>query len=159
VHPSRQAQRRELDLIQRLNGLAGVEYPNDPALTARIRSYETAFGMQTALPDVVELNQETRSTQNLYGLDNPETRPLGQQCLIARRLVERGVRFVQIYHGGNPDFDSGDWDAHNDLRGNHTQMCGRADKPIAGLIKDLKRRGMLDRTLVVWATEFGRSPN
>jgi hypothetical protein len=159
VHPSQQVQRRELELIQRLNGIAAAEYPNDPALTARIQSYELAFGMQTALPEVVDLEQETASTQALYGMDEPETRPLGEQCLIARRLVERGVRFIQIYHGGNPGNDSGDWDAHENLRENHTRMCRKADKPIAGLLRDLKRRGMLERTLVVFATEFGRSPN
>ncbi len=156
---SGEAQRRQVALIQRLNQLAQVEYPGDPAITARIHSYETAFGMQAALPEVVDLRQETAATHALYGLDHPLTRPLGQQCLLARRLVERGVRFVQIYHGGNPDNDSGDWDAHQDLRGNHARMCARADQPIAGLLRDLKRRGMLDRTLVVWVTEFGRSPN
>jgi hypothetical protein len=159
VHRSETAQRRELALVQRLNKLAQIEYPDDPAVTARIRSYETAFGMQRALPEVADLTRETAATHALYGLDNPVTRPLGQQCLLARRLVERGVRFVQIYHGGNPDNDSGDWDAHGHLRANHTRMCARADRPIAGLLKDLKRRGMLHRTLVVWASEFGRTPN
>jgi hypothetical protein len=159
VHSSSRAQRRELDFVEQLNRKAAVEYPDDPSVTARIHSYETAFGMQSALPEAVELRAETAATHALYGLDRAVTRPLGQQCLIARRLVERGVRFVQIYHGGNPDFDSGDWDAHNNLRENHARMCARADQPIAGLLQDLKRRGMLERTLVVWATEFGRTPN
>jgi hypothetical protein len=115
--------------------------------------------MQSALPEAVDLGHETAGTHALYGLDNPVTRPFGQQCLLARRLVERGVRFVQLYHGGNPENDSGDWDAHESLRETHARMCSRVDRPIAGLLKDLKRRGMLERTLVVWATEFGRTPN
>src|SRR5262249_10884782 len=94
-----------------------------------------------------------------YGLDNPVTRPFGQQCLVARRLVERGVRFIQLYHGGSPGDDNGLWDSHNDLRTNHSRLCPQVDQPIAGLLKDLKRRGLLDSTLVVWATEFGRAPN
>jgi hypothetical protein len=159
VHSCGAAQAREVALVNDLNRLAQVEYPDDPALTARIRSYETAFGMQAALPEAVDLGREAASSHSLYGLDHPVTRPLGQQCLLARRLVERGVRFVQIYHGGNPDIDSGDWDAHENLRDNHSRMCARADRPIAGLLRDLKRRGMLERTLVVWATEFGRTPN
>jgi hypothetical protein len=159
VHATEAAQRREVALLERLNHLARVEYPDDPGITARIRAYETAFGMQAAVPEVVDLEQETAATHRLYGLDQPITQPFGRQCLLARRLVERGVRFVQIYHGGNPDFDSGDWDAHSDLRANHTRMCARADRPIAGLLRDLKRRGLLERTLVVWASEFGRAPN
>jgi len=155
VHASRTVQRRELDLIQRLNRLSAVEYPDDPALAARIRSYETAFGMQSALPEAVDLAGETAGTHALYGLDDPVTRPFGRQCLLARRLVERGVRFVQLYHGGNPENDSGDWDAHESLRETHPRMCAQVDRPIAGLLRDLKRRGMLERTLVVWATEFG----
>jgi hypothetical protein len=159
VHPSVEAQRREVALVQGLNRLAQVEYPEDAALTARIRSYETAFGMQSALPEVVDLSRETADTHALYGLDRPETRPFGQQCLVARRLVERGVRFVQVYNGGNPENDSGDWDSHEQLQEKHARMCLQADRPIAGLLKDLKRRGMLDETLVVWVTEFGRTPN
>ncbi len=159
VHRSRAVQRREFELIGRLDALAGVEYPDDAALRARIHSYEMAYRLQSTLPEVTRLQDETVETHRLYGLDRPETRPLGEQCLVARRLAERGVRFIQIYHGANPANDSGDWDAHRALRENHTSMCGSADQPIAGLLKDLKRRGMLERTLVVWATEFGRCPN
>lgn len=159
VHPSREIQRRELELIGRLNALSAVEYPEDRDLLARVRSYEMAFRMQSSLPEAVRLSDETAETHSLYGLDRPETRTFGEQCLAARRLAERGVRFIQIYHGANPRNDSGDWDAHERLRDNHSRMCGAVDKPIAGLLKDLKRRGMLERTLVVWATEFGRCPN
>lgn len=159
VHPSLETQRREIDFIQQINRLTSVQYPDDPNLTARIQSYEVAFGMQRALPEVVNLQQESAATHALYGLDDAVTRPLAQQCLVARRLVERGVRFVQIYHGGNPNDDSGDWDSHDNIRESHARMCAKTDKPIAGLVKDLKRRGMLDRTLVAWVTEFGRTPN
>src|SRR5262249_36004832 len=129
------------------------------ALRARIQNYEMAFRLQRSLPEVVRLQDETKETHRLYGLDDPVTRPFGEQCLVARRLAERGVRFIQVYHGANPANDSGDWDAHEKLRDNHSNMCAKVDRPIAGLLKDLKRRGMLGRTLVVWATEFGRCPN
>jgi hypothetical protein len=92
-------------------------------------------------------------------LDDPITSPFGRQCLVARRLVERGVRFIQLYHGGDPDDDNGLWDSHQELRKNLSRQCSQVDRPIAGLLKDLKRRGLLDSTLVVWATEFGRTPN
>jgi hypothetical protein len=111
------------------------------------------------LPQIVKLADETRETQRLYGLDDPVTRPFGSQCLVARRLVERGVRFVQIYHGGVAWDDNGLWDSHQELRKNLSERCREVDRPISGLLKDLKRRGMLDSTLVVWATEFGRTPN
>jgi len=124
-------------------------------LRARIKSYELAFGMQMAVPETLSLAGETADTQKLYGLDEGATQPFGQLCLTARRLVERGVRFVQIFHGGG---GGGAWDAHGDIKNNHTQLAGQVDKPIAGLLKDLKRRGMLEETLVVWGTEFGRSP-
>jgi hypothetical protein len=155
----REAQQSEFELVGRLNRLAAIEYPNDPALRARIKSYELAFGMQSAFPAIVKLEDESAESQRLYGLDEDVTRPFGQQCLVARRLVERGVRFVQVYHGGSPDNDNGRWDSHNDLRKEHAQLCREVDRPIAGLLKDLKRRGLLDETLVVWATEFGRAPN
>jgi uncharacterized protein (DUF1501 family) len=103
----------------------------------------------------VNLKTETAETQNLYGMDQPTTQPFGQLCLSARRLVERGVRFVQIFHGGG---GGGAWDAHGDIKNNHTNLSAQVDKPIAGLLKDLKRRGLLDDTLVVWGTEFGRTP-
>jgi hypothetical protein len=152
----REEQRAEFDLLNRLNGLAAVQYPDDPVLRARIRSYELAYRMQTAVPDLFRLNQETMETQRLYGLDNGTTAPFGQLCLAARRLTEGGVRFIQIFHGSNGG--AGAWDAHGGLRQGHSALCAQTDKPIAGLLKDLKRRGLLDETLVVWGTEFGRTP-
>ncbi len=140
----------QLELLRELNGLAGVEYPDDSVMRARIKSYELAFRMQMAVPEVVGMKDETEVTRRLYGLDQKETKTFGEQCLAARRLVERGTRFVQIYHDG--------WDAHTKLKQNHTTRTGQVDKPIAGLLKDLKQRGMLEDTLVVWATEFGRTP-
>ena len=142
-------------LTGKLNRLAGIEYPHDPDLRARILSYELAFGMQSAVPESVDFSQETGETHALYGLDRPETESFGKRCLAARRLVERGVRFVQLFHGGG---GGGEWDAHAKINENHTKLSAQVDKPIAGLLKDLKRRGLLDETLVVWGTEFGRSP-
>ncbi|HEY3787635.1 MAG TPA: DUF1501 domain-containing protein [Urbifossiella sp.] len=156
---TREAQQAEFELVGELNKLADVEYPADPKLRARVKAYELAFRMQAALPELVRLNGETEETRRLYGLDDPITTPFARQCLAARRLVERGVRFVQIYHGGAADDDNGLWDSHQELRGNTSKRCKEVDRPIAGLLKDLKRRGMLDSTLVVWATEFGRTPN
>ena len=142
-------------LLQRLNRLSAERYPEDDALTARIKSYELAFRMQTAAPEVVDLAQETAATQKMYGADNGAPKPFGRLCLTARRLVERGVRFVQIYHGGG---GAGAWDAHSNLKSNHSGNCGKVDQPIAALLTDLKQRGLLDETLVVWASEFGRTP-
>jgi hypothetical protein len=149
-------QKNEFDLLGRLNRLAGVDYPDDPAMRARIKSYELAFRMQTAVPDVFRLDQEPKGVQELYGVGQGATHAFGQLCLAARRLVERGVRFVQIFHGSNGG--AGAWDAHGGLKAGHSALCGQVDKPIAGLIKDLKQRGLLDDTLVVWGTEFGRTP-
>ncbi|MBI2823696.1 MAG: DUF1501 domain-containing protein [Planctomycetia bacterium] len=146
----------EFRLLAQLNRLAAVEYPADAALAARIKSYELAFRMQMAVPDVLRFAAETPSTRALYGLDRKETASFAQQCLAARRLVERGVRFVQIFHGSNGG--AGEWDAHGKLKAGHTKLCGQVDQPIAALIKDLKQRGLLDETLVVWGTEFGRTP-
>lgn len=143
--------REQLDLLRDLNQLTGVEYPEDPALRARIKAYELASRMQLAVPDVMAISSETTATQKLYGLDEATTAPFGKNCLVARRLVERGVRFVQVYHPGS-------WDAHSKLKENHTNNCAQVDRPIAGLLKDLKQRGLLDETLVVWGTEFGRTP-
>jgi hypothetical protein len=143
------------DVLGRLNRLAAVEYPDDPKLRARIRSYELAFRMQTAVPDVLQFASENEATRRLYGLDRDVTRPFGQQLLAARRLAERGVRFIQIFHG---DGAAGAWDAHAALRSNHTTLCAQVDQPIAGLLTDLKQRGLLDDTIVVWTTEFGRTP-
>jgi hypothetical protein len=145
----------EFGLLGRLNRLAGIDYPDDPALRARIKAYELAYGMQTAVPETLKLGEEDASTQALYGLDQGATRPFGRLCLAARRLVERGVRFVQLFHGGG---GGGAWDAHAGIRANHGQLSTQVDLPIAGLLSDLKRRGMLDETIVVWGTEFGRSP-
>lgn len=122
-------------------------------LEARIRSYELAFRMQAEAPEAIDLSQETEATQKLYGLDQKKTKTFGRNCLLARRLVERGVRFVQLYHGSGSK-----WDAHSGIEGNHTTMCGGMDLPVAGLIKDLKQRGLLERTLVLWGGEFGRTP-
>jgi hypothetical protein len=152
----REEQAAEFELVHKLNGLSAVQYPDDPALRARIKSYELAFGMQMALPEVLSLNVESEATRKLYGLDKDVTRPFGEQCLAARRLVERGVRFVQIFHGSNGG--AGAWDAHGNLKAGHTALCGQVDQPIGAMLKDLKQRGLLDETLVVWATEFGRTP-
>jgi hypothetical protein len=148
-------QQAKFELLGRLHQRAAVQYPDDPQLAARVKSYELAAGMQTAVPDTLDLQQETEETQRLYGMDSQGTREFGQRCLVARRLVERGVRFVQIFHGGG---GGGEWDAHSEILANHTKLSNQVDKPIAGLLQDLKRRGMLDETIVVWGTEFGRSP-
>lgn len=148
-------QRVGFDLVGRLNGLRAAEYPNDPALAARIKSYELAFRMQKSLPEVLDFARESKETQALYGIDRPETREFGMQMLAARRLVERGVRFVQVQHGAG---GAGVWDAHGGLKANHSKNCLAVDKPIAGLLKDLKRTGLLKDTAVVFASEFGRTP-
>ncbi|MEX2285549.1 MAG: DUF1501 domain-containing protein [Planctomycetaceae bacterium] len=153
----REEQAAEFDLLGRLNRFAAVEYPGDPSIRARIKSYELAFRMQAAVPEIMRFDAgETAATHQLYGLDRDETRTFGGQCLAARRLVERGVRFVQVFHGSNGG--AGDWDAHGGLRDGHSRLCLQTDRPIAGLLSDLKQRGLLDETLVVWATEFGRTP-
>jgi hypothetical protein len=149
-------QSAKADLLRRLNGLTAVEYPDDPAVMARIKSYELAFRMQTAVPNLMQFDQETEETQRLYGLNEGVTKPFGQLCLAARRMVEQGVRFVQVFHGSNGG--AGAWDAHGDLKKNHGDLCKQVDQPIAALIRDLDRRGLLDETLVVWGTEFGRTP-
>jgi hypothetical protein len=142
--------RDQLDLLAGLNAAAGVEYPDDSQLRARIKSYELAFRMQMSVPEIVRFEDETSATKELYGLNNPACATVGRQSLAARRLVERGVRFVQIYDDG--------WDAHSKLKQNHSTRCKAVDQPIGGLLKDLKQRGLLDETIVVWATEFGRTP-
>lgn len=152
----REEQANEFGLLNRLNRIAAVEYPDDAALTARIKSYELAFRMQAAIPEVVDFAKETEATQKQYGLDNGTTKVFGEQCLAARRLVERGTRFVQIFHGSNGG--AGAWDAHSGLKNGHSALCAQVDKPIAGLIRDLRQRGMLDDTIVVLGTEFGRTP-
>ena len=149
-------QRQEFELLRRLNQITSDRNPDDEAITARIRAYELAFRMQTAIPQVVDLTSETKHTQEAYGLDQAETQTFGRQMLTARRLVENGVRFVQVYHGYNGG--AGSWDAHTGLKRGHTRMCRQVDQPIGALLKDLKRRGLLNETMVVWATEFGRTP-
>ena len=146
-------QQHEFALINELNELSAVEYPDDEKLRARIRSYEMAYRMQVSVPEALDLGTETEDTERLYGLDNKATRPLGRLCLAARRLAERGVRFVHMYLSRYSE-----WDSHADLRKNHSAAALRTDQPVAGLLKDLKRRGMLDETLVVFCTEFGRTP-
>jgi hypothetical protein len=148
-------QEANLSLLGKLNRLSGIDYPDDPALRARIKSYELAFGMQTAVPDTLDLRKESRATHRLYGMDRPVTQRFGELCLAARRLVEKGVRFVQVFHGGG---GGGAWDAHSGIKANHGSLSAQVDLPIAGLLRDLKQRGMLKETMVVWGTEFGRSP-
>jgi hypothetical protein len=152
---SSEEQAENLSLLGKLNHLAGIDYPDDQNLRARIKSYELAFQMQRSIPETVQIEKESEATRKLYGLDRPECKTFGEQCLVARRLVERGVRFVQLFHGGG---GGGDWDAHGDIKNNHTKLSTQVDQPIAGLLKDLKQRGMLKDTLVVFGTEFGRSP-
>jgi hypothetical protein len=141
----------DLDLIGALNRHSLHRYPNQAELEARIDSYELAFRMQAAMPPVIDLEKENEETRTLYGIGKPETDSLGRRCLLARRLVEKGVRFVQVYAGG--------WDSHDFIEKAHLSRIRAVDRPVAGLIKDLKRRGMLDSTLIVWGGEFGRSPD
>lgn len=143
------------DLVGRLNKLKSVEYPNDPSLAARIKAYELAFRMQTSVPETLAFSTETKETQEMYGLNDPATRDFGMQMLASRRFVERGVRFIQVQHGAG---GAGVWDAHGGLKANHERNFKAVDKPIAGLLKDLKQRGLLDSTIVLFASEFGRTP-
>jgi hypothetical protein len=146
-------QRRTLDLIGKWNARHLEARGDDGELAARIQAYELAYRMQSAGPDAVDLSRESGETRTLYGLDRLETVEFGTRCLLARRLVERGVRFVQLYSG-----DVTGWDAHDDVEANHSRMCARTDQPIAALLLDLKRRGLLGETLVIWGGEFGRMP-
>ncbi len=148
-------QKLGFSLVNRLNRLSTTRYPGDAALEARIKSYELAYRMQSAVPDVIDFNQESEATKTLYGFDRKETRPFGEQLLAARRFVERGVRFIQIMHG---DGAAGAWDQHSKLKAEHSRLAMQVDQPIAGLLKDLKQRGLLEETLVVFGTEFGRTP-
>src|SRR6185369_2288305 len=146
-------QRSKLDLLADLNKHFAANKQDESELAARLNSYELAYRMQAAAPEAVELSKETEATKKLYGLDEKETEKFGANCLLARRLVERGVRFVQCYSGsGNA------WDAHTDIEGNHSKYCKQSDRPIAALLTDLKARGLLDTTLVIWGGEFGRTP-
>jgi hypothetical protein len=152
------ADRATRELIDVLNQQHQSQRPGDDALAARIRSYELAARMQLSVPEVADLRQETRETQSLYGLDRPETSDFGRGCLLARRLIERGVRFVQLFSGGSFGNPRINWDGHENMRQNHGQEALRIDRPVAGLLRDLRRRGLLDDTLVLFTTEFGRTP-
>ncbi|MBI4903532.1 MAG: DUF1501 domain-containing protein [Acidobacteria bacterium] len=151
-------QRARLDLLGKLNSLDERRNPANSDLAARINSYELAYRMQSCAPEAVDMDHESDVTKKLYGLDNDVTAPFGRQCLMARRLVERGVRFIQLYHGGLGNQNTDTWDAHENVKDNHTRHAAEVDTPIAGLIADLKGRGMLDDTLVIWQSEFGRMP-
>ena len=153
-HTNSQQQRHLLDYLRRMNEMN--QSAADSELAARVASYELAFRMQQHAPEAVDVSKESEATKKLYGLDAPHTKEFGTRCLLARRLVERGVRFIQLYSGGGPV--STQWDAHDMIKENHDKMCSWTDQPIAALLKDLKSRGMLDSTLVVWASEFGRTP-
>jgi hypothetical protein len=144
-------QRAVLDLVAKLNHEHLAVHEGEPDLTARIESFELAYRMQTDASELADFSSESAETNQLYGLDRPETRTFGRKCLLARRLVERGVRFVQVY-------SDGEWDAHNGLIANHTGHCTATDQPIHALLSDLKRTGLFDSTLVIWGGEFGRMP-
>ena len=150
---SAEQQRGEYEFINQLNSLSAVEYPQDEELKARIRSYELAYRMQMAVPEALALDAETRETHTLYGIDDEITRPYGERLLAACRLAERGVRFNLVYLSS-----LGEWDSHQKLRKNHAECCAKVDKPVAGLLKDIKRRGLSKDVLVVFCTEFGRTP-
>lgn len=149
-------QRAQLDYLARLNRRRLAQAPTEPELAARIETFELAYRMQMAAPEAVDVARETATTQRLYGLDNPKCGHFARQCLLARRLVERGVRFVQIYSGGEENEKS--WDGHTNIKANHSGFAAETDQPIAGLLTDLKARGLLDSTLVVCNGEFGRLP-
>jgi hypothetical protein len=157
LHPQPQISRAQqvatLDLVRQLNAEHLAERDFDDELSARVSAYELAFRMQSAAPELVDLADETDETKRLYGLGEPDTDEFGTRCLLARRMIERGVRLVQLYSG-----DTNGWDAHNDVLANHGLYCRRTDKPIAGLLRDLRRRGLLSDTLVIWGGEFGRMP-
>ena len=146
-------QQAKLEFINGLNKNYAARFPDQSELAARLTSYELAFRMQAEAPQAVDLTGESEATKKLYGLDDKDTAQMGRLCLLARRMVERDVRFVQIYHGAGSK-----WDSHSDIEKNHTALCKSMDLPVAGLLKDLKSRGMLEDTLVVWGGEFGRTP-
>lgn len=150
---SEDRQKRKLALLQDFNSDYAVSYSQQSELDARIRSYEMAFRMQASAPEAIDLSEETAETQALYGMDQKETEVFGRNCLLARRLAERDVRFIQLYSGTGSQ-----WDSHSAIEAGHARLCRSMDKPVAGLIKDLKQRGLLDDTLVIWGGEFGRTP-
>ena len=149
-------QRNQLDLMARLNRRHLAQEPDEPELAARIESFELAYRMQMAAPEALDLDREPANIHKLYGLDNPKCTHFARQCLIARRLIERGVRCVQIYSGGMDNQLS--WDGHMDILGNHGGFAKETDTPVAGLLSDLESRGLLDSTLIIWGGEFGRLP-
>jgi len=155
---SPEQQRARLDMLAKLNELDLQQYPGNSELAARISSYELAYRMQGCAPEAVDIGGESETTKKLYGLNDKVTEPFGRQCLMARRLIERGVRFVQLFHGGMGIQNVDTWDAHADVKSNHAQHAAESDVPIAGLLSDLKGRGLLDSTLVIWHGEFGRMP-
>lgn len=148
-------QASQFELIRNLNALTEEQYPGDKTLLARMKSYQLAYRMQSAVPMALDVESESAETKKLYGLDDKVAEPFARQLIVARRLAERGVRFIQIQHG---DGAAGAWDSHSGLKKNHSMLAAQVDRPISGLIKDLKQRGLLDDTLVVFATEFGRTP-
>lgn len=153
---TRAQQRNQLDLLRQLDGLRPGIAQRSTELEARLASYDLAFRMQQSAPEAVDLSQESAATLHAYGLDNPATEKFGHRCLFARRLIERGVRFVQVYSGGGHSDEN--WDAHGNVNANHKLHCEETDQPMAALLTDLKQRGLLDDTLVVWGGEFGRTP-
>lgn len=152
---SPQARSLGIDLLKKLSAHRTAESPEDSTVSARIASYELAFRMQRSVPEAVDFSQETEETKRLYGLDLPHCRDFGMQMLAARRLVERGVRFIQVQHGAG---GAGSWDAHGALKANHQANALAVDQPVGALLEDLHRRGLLDETIVVFASEFGRTP-
>ncbi len=153
---SEQDQRAMFDLLRRYNQQHAAERSDDTALQARINSYELAFRLQTSAPELTDISNETAATKELYGIGSEPSDDFGTKCLLARRMVERGVRFIQLWSGNTSG--GGDWDGHKSCDAGHQKMASKVDKPIAGLLADLKARGMLDETLVVWGGEFGRTP-
>jgi hypothetical protein len=153
---SRGEQRTIIDSLNHLNGLHLKDRKDNTDLSSRISSYELAFKMQTEAPEAIDVDKEPEHIKELYGLNDSRTEEFARKLILSRRLVERGVRFIQVYSGGA--HNDSNWDAHGDLKKNHDYHAGRTDKPIAGLLKDLKQRGLLDETIVVWGGEFGRQP-
>jgi len=149
-----QSQRRQIDFISKLNQSHLEQNPNEDVLDSRLKSFELAYRMQTSMPDIQSISGETSATQRQYGIDDPVTADFGRQCLMARRLLERGVRFVQVTHSDSEV----QWDQHSNLYHGHTKNSAEVDKPIAGFLRDLKQRGLLEDTLVLWGGEFGRTP-
>lgn len=147
-----------MDFLAKINRSFVKDHEGDSAFGARLRSYELAARMQMSVPEATDISGETPATQTLYGLDDERTKGFGKNCLLARRLLEKGVRFVQVLNGGSFGSPRINWDGHENLKENHDAQAATMDKPVAGLIQDLKQRGLLDDTLLIWSTEFGRSP-